>query len=71
MGIIFPTKKLVKWHPHRLADGEILQSRCGRFCIVQGSSHFTLLYNGTAVERGPREDLLKITAETIAVKDGV
>jgi hypothetical protein len=55
----------VIWSPFYFANGEIQSSCCGRFHIIEGSDHFTLIYYGIAVFRDKREDYLKKLANAI------
>ena len=59
----------IKWYPERGAAGDILRSKCGRFHVITGNLNYTLLDKGVPVERGPREDLLKIRAAEIAEQE--
>lgn len=58
--------KHVKWMPVREGAGEIQRSRCGRFTIILGNDHFTLLDHGATVRREVREDHLKLFADILA-----
>lgn len=53
----------------RIAAGDVLISRCGRFHVVTGSRVYTLLDRGHAIERGPREDLLMLRANEIVQEE--
>ncbi len=55
----------LKWSPYKSASGEIHESRCHRFTVIQGSDHFTLLDHGVAVYRHPREDYVKQYAKEL------
>ncbi len=56
----------VLWNTYRDAMGEVLKSACGRFCIIQGNDHYSLIFNGRTIRRDPREDVLKLCADDIA-----
>jgi len=61
--------KHIRWSPSREADGQIHKSRDGRFVVIQGSDHFTLLDHGVAIRRDTREDLIKLFAQELVARE--
>lgn len=55
----------VLWSPDYSSNGEIQVSRCRRFHIIEGTDHYTLLFDGCAVFRDKRDFFLKQLADSI------